>query len=60
MLIVLIIATYNVSILNLAFYFYQMFGQKRKEQIKAYEKQEKRIRELKATGSSKKQAVSVI
>ena len=36
-----------------------MFGQKRKEQVKAYEKQEKRIREMKASGSSKKQAVCI-
>lgn len=36
--------------------FKKMLTQKRKEQIKAYEKQEKRIRELKASGSSKKQA----
>ena len=37
-----------------------MLSQKRKEQIKAYDKQEKRIKELKAGGSSKKQAVSTI
>ncbi|KAA0189465.1 hypothetical protein HAZT_HAZT007929 [Hyalella azteca] len=36
--------------------FKKMLVQKRREQIKAYEKQEKRIRELKASGSSKKQA----
>ncbi|KAF2358207.1 ABC-transporter extension domain [Trinorchestia longiramus] len=36
--------------------FKKMLVQKRREQIKAYEKQEKRIRELKAGGSSKKQA----
>ena len=35
-----------------------MLKQKRTEQIKAYEKQEKRIKELKASGTSKKQAVS--
>ena len=35
-----------------------MLVQKRKEQLKAYEKQEKRIKELKASGVTKKQAVS--
>jgi len=35
-----------------------MFVQKRKEQLKAYEKQEKQIKEEKASGKSKKQAVS--
>lgn len=37
--------------------FKKMFVQKRKEMIKEYEKQEKRIKDLKAHGSSKKQAV---
>ncbi|MCL4134929.1 UNVERIFIED_CONTAM: hypothetical protein GTU68_044003 [Idotea baltica] len=36
--------------------FKKMLTQKRKEQMKAWEKQEKRIREMKASGSSKKQA----
>nr|XP_045606941.1 ATP-binding cassette sub-family F member 1-like [Procambarus clarkii] len=36
--------------------FKKMLVQKRKEQVKAYEKQEKRIKEMKASGSSKKQA----
>lgn len=36
--------------------FKKMFVQKRKEMIKEYEKQEKRLKELKASGSSKKQA----
>lgn len=36
-----------------------MFVQKRKEQVKEYEKQEKRLRDLKAHGSSKKAAVSI-
>ncbi|KAK8378931.1 hypothetical protein O3P69_009573 [Scylla paramamosain] len=36
--------------------FKKMLVQKRKEQIKAYEKQEKRIKEMKASGASKKQA----
>ncbi|XP_012257478.2 ATP-binding cassette sub-family F member 1 [Athalia rosae] len=36
--------------------FKKMFVQKRKEMIKAYEKQEKRLRDLKSSGSSKKQA----
>lgn len=36
--------------------FKKMFVQKRKEMIKEYEKQEKRIRELKAHGTSKKVA----
>uniref|UniRef100_A0A1Y1K7E5 ATP-binding cassette sub-family F member 1 n=1 Tax=Photinus pyralis TaxID=7054 RepID=A0A1Y1K7E5_PHOPY len=36
--------------------FKKMFVQKRKEMIKDYEKQEKRIKELKSHGSSKKQA----
>lgn len=38
--------------------FKKMFVQKRKEMIKEYEKQEKKIKEMKAHGSSKKQAVS--
>lgn len=36
--------------------FKKMLKQKRKEQIKAYEKQEKKIKEMKAGGASKKQA----
>ena len=36
--------------------FKSMYEQKRKEQIKAYEKQEKRLKELKAAGKSSKQA----
>ncbi|XP_015108701.1 ATP-binding cassette sub-family F member 1 [Diachasma alloeum] len=36
--------------------FKKMFEQKRKEMIKAYEKQEKRIKDLKASGQSKKAA----
>lgn len=36
--------------------FKKMYVQKRKEMIKAYEKQEKRLRDLKSSGSSKKQA----
>jgi len=36
--------------------FKKMYVQKRKEMIKEYEKQEKKIKELKAHGSSKKQA----
>ncbi|GLG97081.1 ATP-binding cassette sub-family F member 1 [Gryllus bimaculatus] len=36
--------------------FKKMYVQKRKEMIKEYEKQEKRIKELKAHGQSKKQA----
>ncbi|XP_050314358.1 ATP-binding cassette sub-family F member 1 [Anthonomus grandis grandis] len=36
--------------------FKKMYVQKRKEMIKEYEKQEKRIKELKSSGSSKKQA----
>lgn len=38
--------------------FKKMHVQKRKEMIKEYEKQEKRIKELKAHGQSKKAAVS--
>lgn len=38
--------------------FKKMHEQKRKEMIKDYEKQEKRIKEMKAHGTSKKQAVS--
>lgn len=38
--------------------FKKMFQQKRKEQIKEFEKQEKRIKELKAHGQSKKAAVN--
>lgn len=37
-----------------------MLVQKRREQLKAYEKQEKRIKEMKSSGATKKQAVSVI
>lgn len=36
--------------------FKKMFVQKRREQVKEYEKQEKRIKELKAHGQSKKAA----
>lgn len=37
--------------------FKKMYAQKRKELLKEYEKQEKRIKELKQHGQSKKQAV---
>ncbi|KAK7084588.1 ATP-binding cassette sub- F member 1 [Halocaridina rubra] len=36
--------------------FKKMLVQKRREQVKAYEKQEKRIKEMKASGATKKQA----
>ncbi|XP_064081257.1 ATP-binding cassette sub-family F member 1-like [Macrobrachium nipponense] len=36
--------------------FKKMLVQKRREQLKAYEKQEKRIKEMKASGATKKQA----
>ena len=36
-----------------------MLVQKRKEQLKEYEKQEKRIKEMKASGKSSKQAVYI-
>lgn len=36
--------------------FKKMYEQKKKEMIKAYEKQEKRLKDLKAAGQSKKQA----
>lgn len=36
--------------------FKKMLVQKRREQLKAYEKQERRIKEMKAAGASKKQA----
>lgn len=39
--------------------FKKMYAQKRKEQIKEYEKQEKRLKEMKAHGQSKKAAVSI-
>jgi len=39
--------------------FKKMFQQKRKEQIKDYEKQEKRLREMKASGKSSRDAVSL-
>ena len=39
--------------------FKKMFVQKRREQIKDYEKQEKKLKELKAQGKSTKQAVSL-
>lgn len=38
--------------------FKKMFQQKRKEQIKEFEKQEKKIKELKSQGQSKKAAVN--
>lgn len=38
--------------------FKKMLVQKRREQIKDYEKQEKKLKELKASGKSSKQAVS--
>lgn len=38
--------------------FKKMFVQKRKEQVKEYEKQEKRLKEMKSHGTSKKVAVS--
>lgn len=38
--------------------FKKMYSQKKKEIIKEYEKQEKRIKEMKSQGQSKKQAVS--
>lgn len=37
-----------------------MFIQKRKEQNKEFEKQERKIRELKASGKSTKQAVKFV
>ena len=37
-----------------------MLVQKRKEQLKAYEKQEKMLREMKQSGKSTKQAVCII
>lgn len=39
--------------------FKKMYVQKCKEMLKEYEKQEKRIKELKAHGQSKKAAVSI-
>lgn len=40
--------------------FKKMYSQKRKEMIKEYEKQEKRLKELKSHGTSKKAAVCYI
>lgn len=40
--------------------FKKMHSQKKKEVIKEYEKQEKRLKEMKQQGQSKKQAVSVV
>ena len=40
--------------------FKKMLVQKRKEQLKAYEKQEKMLREMKQSGKSTKQAVCII
>lgn len=40
--------------------FKKMYSQKKKETIKEYEKQEKRLKEMKQQGQSKKQAVSEI
>lgn len=39
--------------------FKKMYSQKKKETIKEYEKQEKRLKEMKQQGQSKKQAVSL-
>ena len=39
--------------------FKKMLIQKRKEQLKAYEKQEKQIKESKSSGKSTKQAVGL-
>lgn len=38
--------------------FKKMYSQKKKETVKEYEKQEKRLKEMKQQGQSKKQAVS--
>lgn len=40
--------------------FKKMYAQKRKELLKEYEKQEKKLKELKQHGQSKKSAVSYI
>ena len=40
--------------------FKKMLVQKRREQMKEWEKQEKRIKEMKASGKSKKQAVNAL
>lgn len=40
--------------------FKKMYSQKKKETIKEYEKQEKRLKEMKQQGQSKKQAVSYV
>lgn len=40
--------------------FKKMHAQKKKEMIKEYEKQEKRLKEMKAHGQSKKAAVSLL
>lgn len=54
---------YNFMLKLLNFYvgqFKKMYVQKRKELIKDYEKQEKRLKEMKASGKSTKVAVSII
>lgn len=40
--------------------FKKMYQQKQKELLKQYEKQEKKLKELKAGGKSTKQAVSAV
>lgn len=54
---------YNFLLKILNFYagqFKKMYVQKRKELIKDYEKQEKRLKDMKASGKSTKVAVSKI
>jgi hypothetical protein len=59
---------FNLNIINgslipiffLTATFKKMLVQKRKEQLKAYEKQEKMLREMKQSGKSTKQAVCII
>lgn len=47
----------NLNVIYVVAAFKKMLVQKRKEQLKAFEKQEKQIKEDKASGKSKKQAV---
>lgn len=51
------VASLNLLLLSLVT-FKKMYQQKQKEMLKQYEKQEKKLKDLKAGGKSSKQAVS--
>ena len=50
-------ANVSIFLFHLKAQFKKMLTQKRREQLKEFEKQERKIRELKAGGKSTKQAV---